>query len=303
MHPKDLHAAYKSGKNVSLLMRDRGGQSSNTEEIIETSYDLQAGSYIEGLESSKRIRLGKLEYVDTLAEVLSDLASCSSLLEAGVGEATTLAFVIKALNERNLSPNTVHGFDISWSRTAYARSFLNQHDLASNTHLCVASLLHLPYQDSSFDIVYTSHSIEPNGGQEIPILSELYRVTSRYLVLLEPGYEIATPEAQKRMELHGYCRGLKEKAESLGYKVTAFRNFLEKPNPNNPTAITIIEKNPSASDALPSYACPIYKTSLERFEDCLYSEDSLRAYPILSGIPCLRRENAIIASKYLNFSG
>ena len=39
--------AYADGKNVTELLRQQKGVSFNTPEIIETSYDLQAGTYIE----------------------------------------------------------------------------------------------------------------------------------------------------------------------------------------------------------------------------------------------------------------
>jgi uncharacterized protein YbaR (Trm112 family) len=43
--------------------------------------------------------------------------------------------------------------------------------------------------------------------------------------------------------------------------------------------------------------CPAYRTPVQRMKDCYYSERSMRAYPILGGIPCLRSSNAIIACK------
>jgi ubiquinone/menaquinone biosynthesis C-methylase UbiE len=32
--------------------------------------------------------------------------------------------------------------------------------------LVVADLFHIPFADNSVDVVYTSHSLEPNGGRE-----------------------------------------------------------------------------------------------------------------------------------------
>lgn len=45
--------------------------------------------------------------------------------------------------------------------------------------------------------------------------------------------------------------------------------------------------------------CPITKTPLLKLESCYYSKESLLAYPILEGIPCLLNNNAIISTKML----
>ena len=43
-------------------------------------------------------------------------------------------------------------------------------------------------KSNSVDIIYTNHSLEPNGGREEVILKELLRVTNKYLILFEPIY-------------------------------------------------------------------------------------------------------------------
>ncbi len=158
--------------------------------------------------------------------------------------------------------------------------------------------MNIPFADSSIDIVYTSHSIEPNGGNEEPILRELYRVAREFLILLEPGYEFASDEAKERMEFHGYCKDLRGIAENLGHNILAHRLFPFISNPLNPTAIMIIAKQFEDLPLSHILACPQFKTPLEQRGGMLFSPEALMVYPIVGGIPCLRSENGILASKY-----
>ena len=211
-----------------------------------------------------------------------------------MGEGTTLSFVLRALAPRSIA---AHGFDLSWSRIATCRDWLSAEGSADCT-LSVASLLHQPYADNSFDLVYTSHTVEPNGGREAEVLRELYRVSSRYLVLLEPGYELASDEARARMERLGYCRNLPGVATDLGMKVVRHELFAHSVNPLNPTALTIIAKEPSAATATPRFACPQFGDPLHPKAGAFFSSASLRAYPMLGGIPCLRPQDGVVASAF-----
>lgn len=294
MHPRDLKAAFDRGENITSLLRREAASETNTEEIIETAYDLQAGSYIASLSEPSFFR-HKEEYGRTIASVVRSLIPRGgSVVEPGVGEGTTLSFVAKFCGQ---GFGDFHGFDISWSRMAKCREWLTAQGVP-DVFLSVASIFHAPYADNSFDVVYTSHTIEPNGGQESPILAELYRIASKYLVLLEPGYELASKEAQERMKRLGYVTGLKAKSEQLGMRVVKHELFPVTANPLNPTVITIIEKNPAAASATPILACPRYRETLQLHADSLYSSGSMRAYPMILGIPCLRMEDGIVASQY-----
>lgn len=292
MRPRELEALYKAGKNVSAALREEAGTDENSERIIEVAYDLQAGSYVRAMESPVAVahkdRCGR-----EIAGILRGLCEPASVLEAGVGEATTFASVLRHLGGDALAS---YGFDLAWSRVAYARRWLAGQGLRAPT-LCTGSLLHIPFADASIDVVYTFHTIEPNGGRERPILEELYRVARRFVVLFEPGYELASHEARRRMESHGYCRGLRETAEGLGYDVRAHALFPLVGNPLNPTAVTIIAK-PEGAPSTHVLACPTYKTALREIGGLLFSPEALCVYPVLDGIPCLRPENAIVASHY-----
>lgn len=297
MHPKVLADAYRRGENITAILRNLDATDRNSEATIETAYDLQAGSYV-ALLAAPAVQARQRAYGAAIADILCELTRPTSLLEAGVGEGTTFSFVLQALASPDL---TAHGFDISWSRIATCRDWLAAQGVGEPT-LAVAGLLHLPYASDAFDVVYTSHTIEPNGGNEAAVLRELYRVTSRYLVLLEPGYELASDEARARMDRLGYCRDLPGTATSLGMKVIRHELFSHSVNPLNPTAVTLIEKAPHAAPATPAFACPNYGDPLFEVGGALFSPDSLRAYPSLGGIPLLRQQDAVIASAFERFT-
>ena len=100
------------------------------------------------------------------------------------------------------------------------------------------------------------------------------------------------------MDSHGYCRNIPEVAHNLGYKILKHELFPFCANPLNPTAITVIEKNTKQEKPSFTLACPEFKTQLETIDGMMFSPEALRVYPVISGIPCLRVENGIFASKY-----
>ena len=288
---KKIKELFDSGANVMEYFRNLNNSRNNSIESIKISYDLQAGTYIE---TYKNNRAFVDLYTGAIAELIEGLGNHQSVLEAGVGEATTLANVIEKMKN---PPAAACGFDISWSRINYAKAFARSKNVNDNW-LFTGDLFHIPLKDNCIDIVYTSHSIEPNGGREKEALQELYRIASRYLVLLEPAYELASEEAKARMEHHGYVRGLKSTAEDLGYKVAEYRLFDHIINPLNPTGLIVIEKNAAANPVQPQFVCPITGGIMERSGDCFYAAESLMAYPIIGGVPCLLAENGILASGF-----
>ena len=282
---------YDRGENVIDYIKGKENQIENSTEAITISYDLQAGSYTEGDKKNPEI---KQQYTQALAKVINLLGDYSSIMEAGVGEATTLANLIPKLT---INPQKIFGFDLSWSRVKYAQAYCKSKSL-SNPFLFVGDLFNVPIQDNAIDIVYTLHSIEPNGGREEEALIELYRVANKYLVLLEPAYELAGEEARKRMDRLGDVKGLSATAKKLGFEVVEHRLFDYSVNPLNPTGLTIIKKNLEKSLINIPLACPVTKKELTPIRGSYYCQESMLAYPIIDEIPCLQERNAIVATHY-----
>jgi SAM-dependent methyltransferase len=291
----ELRELYVRGENIIAYLKVNPSALPNHFDPVMVSYDLQAGSYVQAMER-RQVREHKERYARAICSLIAEYKP-TSVLEAGVGEATTMRLVGEALGADTLG---IEGFDISWSRLKVARGFVADSPAVAvrSSRLVCGDLTAIPYRDDSFDVVYTAHSIEPNRGHEREILRELYRVASRAVVLLEPGYELAGPKARVRMDQHGYVRDLPGHAEALGYRVAKHELLGIDINPLNPTAVTVIHKDRRAPAARPALACPISGSPLADVDGFLYSHRSLCAYPVLQGIPVLLRGVAILASRF-----
>lgn len=298
--PYRLKSLYESGENISQWLKNNKLENTPPEQAIELSYDLQTGSYI-SLQEEEHIIAHYEPYTEKLSQIIQEICpEMESLMEAGVGEATTLCRTLKHLN----FDKPAWAMDLSWSRMAYGKRWLKKHDF-NKVHCFTGDMCKMPIASNSIDVIYTSHAVEPNGGREKAILMELVRVAKSYVIMLEPSYELANNEAKQRMEKHGFCKNLAGIATDCGFKVLTHELYPYAVNPLNPTALTVIEKTKSndLSTCDQTLVCPQYHTPLQELDGFLYSEQSLIAYPILGGIPCLRSENAIIASRYPEFIG
>ena len=102
----EIRALFERGQNIIDWIASREGMP-NSEIAILYSYDAQAGTYVEELKDSER-RHFRNELGRLIAGVLDELAP-SSLLEAGVGEATTLVPILSHMSDR---PTHVLGLDL-----------------------------------------------------------------------------------------------------------------------------------------------------------------------------------------------
>lgn len=290
-----MRAAYARGDNAMAWARANSAFEDNTMVSTLVAYDLQAGTYVEWAREHPDYING---WCTQLAELLQPYVETGDrILEVGVGEATTLTGVMKAIHCADVS---ALGFDVSWSRIKVAREWMEENSVACN--LFVGDIFHIPLADNSIDVVYTSHSLEPNGGRESIAIAELLRVARKAVVLVEPLYELASENAQKRMLDHGYVRGLKATAEALGVNVVEYRLLDVYSNPLNPSGVVSMVKSSFSSRRDPEiegvgWQCPLTGVPLMDQEDYFYAEQVGIAYPVLRGVPLFRPEHAVIASK------
>lgn len=303
----DIKEAYRQGENIIHYLKNMDGRDRNSVEDILISYDFQAGSYSDVYEKNPELNKDMYrEMACVLNQYIGDVGICT-VMEAGIGEANTMVSLVRQLDRDKI--RAIYGFDISWSRIKYAERFLNKNLQGNDIHLFLGDLGSMPIQDGSVDIIYTVHAIEPNGGREKEILSELYRAAGRYLILFEPAYEFVDDESKKRMEEHGYVTNLYQSALELGYDVVDYKQVFFSSTPLNPTSVMVIKKERAGIDSGAKIVMdegdvlgdPVTKKRLIRRDNMLYCEYSMLLYPILGGVPCLLEDNAIIATKYMDF--
>jgi ubiquinone/menaquinone biosynthesis C-methylase UbiE len=290
---KEIKNLYDQGANVMHWFRRMEASEVNSLEGILVSYDLQAGSYVRALEDPGTAAFVE-RYTGALGALLDRWAP-RSVMEAGVGEATTLSNVLRQMRR---APERALGFDIAWSRVAVAREYAARQGVPAD--LFAGNLTQIPLEDSAVEVVYTSHSIEPNRGREQQILAELYRVARRYLVLLEPSNELGSEGTRRHIEEHKYCLDLGRHARELGYDVIEHRLFEHVRNPVNQTALVVIAKE---ADAEPYgggfFACPRCRAALTLHHGNYFCGECLVVYPVIAGVPCLLATQGVVATRYL----
>lgn len=280
---------YESGENVIDALG--AYDSLSREDAILFSYDLQSGNYVKNMENPDFLHL-KEKAGSKLAKLIQDI-DVSVVCEAGVGEATTLAHVSKCMSNKAIN---FAGFDISVSRLLYARSYLNKLN-QTGIDLFAADLNQIPYPSNSVGCIMTFHAIEPNGGSEDKILRELIRVSSQYILLIEPDYDMFSDDQRSRMQKLGYCRHLRDRLVSMGLEIVMHEPWEIDGNQLNKASLILAKKNKCSANSM-SYVSPISGTPLSRVEDGWYSSDDGFLFPEVRGIPILMKSSGILVTHY-----
>ena len=277
MNVKNL---YNSGVNIQKYFREQNKTNVNDTNAILYSYDFQAGSYtqeylneevIDGLFTidGKKVSMTEKQWMvlqsQYLAEELAALQP-KNVLEVGIGEATRTCNIILNMDDAV----QFSGLELSLSRLFYASKFADYNKVKIN--LAMGNMFSMPYLDNSFDVVLLIHCLESNTGREREALKEFLRVTNKYLVMLEPSYELGNEETRQHIKELCYIDNLQKTINELGLNVIKNELFKVSTYSNN-AAITIIKKEklsehehylPSGNRML-EYACPCCKAKLHQY--------------------------------------
>ncbi|CAN1514300.1 AdoMet_MTases domain containing protein [Methylophilaceae bacterium] len=299
-----LKKAFKNGENITDILRNQKNIIDN-QQLIEISYDIQAGSYIEyAIKNSAHFNLVTSEMANIID---THLMPRKSILDIGTGELTTLSYIIKNLKNK---PKNIFAFDISWSRIdkglSFAEKYMGDNEYL-NLHAFVGDIKRIPLLDKSIDIAISNHSLEPNGRDIGELIAELFRVTIDKLILFEPCYEINTAEGRKRMDKFNYIKNVDGVIAELKGKLLDKIQIKNTDNPLNPTVCYIVKppeisQNFSLKDIEKNniFSFPGTNMSISKNDNFYFSNDTGLAFPIIKSIPVLRLDTAILTSSLIN---
>lgn len=293
---RKIRKLYSRNRNISSYLRKKKNESKNSIETILYSYDLQGGNDYRRRNDSF-VATNNRKIAKKISETVSKLGA-KSFLEAGCGD----GLILGLLNPDKIENKPeICGFDLSLSRLLFAQKYLIRQKMKSGNLFC-ANMMNIPLPDNSIDIVCTVMSMEPNHGLEKEIISDLFRVTRRYLMLIEPTYELGSKQTKKHIIKHGYVRNLPKHITRLGCTIIT-HEYLGFSQPNNENALIVVEKNKKIPMKRTfSFVSPLSNRPLKKYKNYFYCKDDGYVYPIINKIPCLVRENAILASQLHRFS-
>jgi SAM-dependent methyltransferase len=289
-----------------------------TSDHVLEKYDRKSGAYVDQIKDAYNspfvirsnlrgeiINLRSDKFFDEVADyvkkhVFERRGVIESVVEIGAGEMTTLA---RAVAKLEVPPPFVAALDISWSRLKVGREYANEIGVKIDD-LVVGDLFKIPFADRSFDVVFTHYALEQSPHRNKEALQELLRITNKYLVLMEPAYELGSFEEKKNLLVRDYVRGLPIAIDQLGLNLVEYERVSVGPF-DNCAAVYVIEKSTDFKQKVDlvdraNYICPRTKEKLILQTGFLYAEKAGLVYPILDEIPCLLEGNAILASKYLS---
>ena len=159
------------------------------------------------------------------------------MVEVGAGDCGTLVGVAKMVDPPSRRLGAV---DISERRLAVGRHWAQRQHLNVNV-LCAANGSALPFADNEWDVVLTANCLEQNSEPLPAILQELHRVSGRFLVLMEPSYELGHPLHRRMILRDGHVRGIPKTVRDLGFDLVQSELMPVRPYMSD-VALTVIAK-------------------------------------------------------------
>lgn len=237
-------------------------------ENVKDKYDDIAGSYIEEYEKDSKFLAynhfeRKIYYInsraiDHPAYFISKFCihhNLKSIIEIGAGELTTLLPVVEKSNQFNF----VSGLDLSLNRLKKGKEFFEKANVKIN-HLIACDAQKLPYEDNSFDQVFSHYCIEQVPALAKKIIDEMIRISSKYVIFIEPSYEFSNRSSRNKILVKGYPifknrHFLNKNARIIyrdGFPYARYSNYAE---------ITILEKI-NKLDGKPTIRHPLSKKTI-----------------------------------------
>ena len=196
-------------KNTNLVV-------SRSLKAVKKKYDNIAGLYVEGLKKKDSKFLIQFEnevlecsgnirqyYAYCLSNIIQNLDS-KSILEVGAGELTQYFLIKKDLDKKNYKIERSCGLDLSLKRLEVGKEFLNLEN--QEIEIFQGDAQKMPFKDNEFDILYTCHCLEQVPHLLESCLKEMLRVSKKYVVLIEPSYELTNKVTRNHIYKKNYVK-------------------------------------------------------------------------------------------------
>jgi ubiquinone/menaquinone biosynthesis C-methylase UbiE len=235
-------------------------QKSRSVEEVKLKYEKIAGSYIDEFydhEKSEDGTLKKKNFVgfnhhenkiylikggsplDPTINIVSKFCNhhnLKSLIEVGAGELTTLYPVIKKI--KNL--NFISALELSPNRLKHGNLFLKEKGIHID-HLIACDASNIPYENNSFDISFTQYCIEQVPQLAKKIIDEMIRISSKYVIIIEPSFQFSNKITKNRILYKGFPMLKDNHFKNLNAKII-YRDGLPFTRYALYSEITILEK-------------------------------------------------------------
>jgi hypothetical protein len=273
--------AYEKGLNIANTLRERGASKSC---CIELAYDIQAGDYTRNF---SELNLTRNKELHSVINKYLNQSEIQSIGVFGVGEAKNWIGFEGDIEEFS-------GVELSYSRIRYARKNLDKCIGIKHFELIKGDASEKIFEDNSFDISITLHSIEPNGNEQgAAILRNVINSAAKYVLLFEPDFLTAGPEMKQRMLKHDYVRNISDELKSMD-SINIIDKYImnTQENKHNLTTCWIIEKKQKMGSTK-SMICPISGGELIKYSGTSYSVDTGLAYSKIGDVLFLNKKDAI----------
>jgi hypothetical protein len=274
--------AFKNNKNIVKTLRKRG---LNKSDCIELAYEIQAGSYTNGFTNSHLVRN---KAIHSIINQFTTLADINSVGVFGIGEAMNWIGYDGGIQN-------LYGVELSYSRLRWAYKNLNKISDINSFQLIKGDASEKIFNDNSFDISITLHSIEPNGNEQgAKMLHNVIDSSSKYIILFEPDYSTADEKMKKRMESNDYVRNISDELSKIS-SVNIIDKFIMdiQQNPDNLTTCWIMEKNNKVLSLPNKMVCPFTNGALVEDNGSLYSPKGGVIYPKINEFIFLNKKDGV----------
>ena len=201
-------------------------------------------------------------------------------MDFGCGELTNFYTLIDNIKTKN---KLFVAYDLSFSRILIGKNFLKKKNKKIQLKLFSNNSIKIPLPDNSIDVVTSCHALEPNKNNVYKILKELWRISKKKLILLEPNNKLGDELIKKRFKEHHYILNLEKKIKKITSRYKIINNEFNA-NSLNPASIYILEKNSNKTNKFnflnPENNNDILKKKLNFY----YSEKTGQIFPIVDDI-------------------